>query len=88
MILASQFTRFMQPLAIMAALPLTLIGVIVALLIARYHPNVISIIGFILLMGLVTKNAILLVDFAPGMTQRRKPDRRDGRRRGSGCGRS
>lgn len=64
MILASQFRSFLQPLAIMSSLPLTLIGVFLALLIARSTLNIFSIIGFILLMGLVTKNAILLVDFA------------------------
>ena len=64
MILASQFGRFLQPFAIMASLPLALIGVVVALLAWRTTLNMFSIIGFILLMGLVTKNAILLVDFA------------------------
>lgn len=64
MILASQFASFLQPLAIMSALPLTLIGVFLALMIFRSTLNMFSIIGFIMLMGLVTKNAILLVDFA------------------------
>jgi len=64
MILASQFKSFLQPLAIMSSLPLTLIGVVLALLIAGSTLNLFSIIGFIMLMGLVTKNAILLVDFA------------------------
>ncbi len=64
MILASQFASFLQPLAIMSALPLTLIGVFLALMIFRSTLNLFSIIGFIMLMGLVTKNAILLVDFA------------------------
>jgi HAE1 family hydrophobic/amphiphilic exporter-1 len=64
MILASQFRSFVQPLAIMSSLPLTLIGVILALMVFRSTLNLFSIIGFILLMGLVTKNAILLVDFA------------------------
>ena len=64
LILASQFGSFMQPLAIMASLPLSLAGVIIALLITRTTLNLFSIIGFIMLMGLVTKNAILLVDFA------------------------
>ena len=63
LILASQFGSFMQPLAIMASLPLSLAGVIIALLITRTTLNLFSIIGFIMLMGLVTKNAILLVDF-------------------------
>jgi HAE1 family hydrophobic/amphiphilic exporter-1 len=63
MILASQFGSFLQPLAIMSSLPLTLIGVFLALLSFRSTLNLFSIIGFIMLMGLVTKNAILLVDF-------------------------
>jgi hydrophobic/amphiphilic exporter-1 (mainly G- bacteria), HAE1 family len=64
MILASQFGRFIQPFSIMAALPLSLIGVVVALLVTRSTLNMFSMIGFIMLMGLVTKNAILLVDYA------------------------
>ncbi|MBI3370373.1 MAG: efflux RND transporter permease subunit [Betaproteobacteria bacterium] len=63
LILASQFGSFLQPLAIMMSLPLSLIGVVMALLVARSTLNIFSIIGFIMLMGLVTKNAILLVDF-------------------------
>ena len=63
MILASQFASFLQPLAIMSALPLTLIGVFLSLMFFRSTLNLFSIIGFIMLMGLVTKNAILLVDF-------------------------
>ncbi|MGN6388241.1 MAG: efflux RND transporter permease subunit, partial [Burkholderiaceae bacterium] len=64
MILASQFASFLQPVAIMASLPLTLIGVFLALMFFRSTLNMFSIIGFIMLMGLVTKNAILLIDFA------------------------
>ncbi len=64
MILASQFRSFLQPLALMSSLPLTLIGVVLALLVARSTLNIFSIIGIVMLMGLVTKNAILLVDFA------------------------
>ncbi|MEI8030665.1 MAG: efflux RND transporter permease subunit [Comamonadaceae bacterium] len=63
LILASQFGSFVQPLAIMASLPLALIGVFLALLITGTTLNLFSMIGFIMLMGLVTKNAILLVDF-------------------------
>jgi HAE1 family hydrophobic/amphiphilic exporter-1 len=63
LILASQFASFIQPVAIMMSLPLSLIGVVLALLVARSTLNIFSIIGFIMLMGLVTKNAILLVDF-------------------------
>ncbi len=64
MILASQFKSFLQPLALMTALPLTLIGVVLALMAFRSTLSMFSIIGVIMLMGLVTKNAILLVDFA------------------------
>jgi HAE1 family hydrophobic/amphiphilic exporter-1 len=64
MILASQFRSFLQPLALMSSLPLTLIGVVGALLVWRSTLNMFSVIGVIMLMGLVTKNAILLVDFA------------------------
>jgi HAE1 family hydrophobic/amphiphilic exporter-1 len=64
MILASQFGSFLQPIAIMSALPLTLIGVFLSLLLFRSTLNLFSIIGFVMLMGLVTKNAILLVDYA------------------------
>ena len=63
-VLASQFASFLQPLAIMASLPLALIGVMLALLITRSTLNLFSMIGLVMLMGLVTKNAILLVDFA------------------------
>jgi HAE1 family hydrophobic/amphiphilic exporter-1 len=64
MILASQFKSFLQPLALMTSLPLTLIGVVLALMAFRSTLSMFSIIGVIMLMGLVTKNAILLVDFA------------------------
>ena len=64
MILASQFKSFLQPLALMTSLPLTLIGVVLALLMFGSTLSIFSIIGIVMLMGLVTKNAILLVDFA------------------------
>ncbi len=63
LVLASQFGSFLQPLAIMASLPLSLIGVFLALMAFGTTLNIFSVIGFIMLMGLVTKNAILLVDF-------------------------
>lgn len=63
LILASQFGSFLQPIAIMMSLPMSLIGVFLGLLIAGTTLNIFSAIGFIMLMGLVTKNAILLVDF-------------------------
>jgi hydrophobic/amphiphilic exporter-1 (mainly G- bacteria), HAE1 family len=64
LILASLFGSFIQPLAIMLALPLAFIGVALALLLTRGNLNVMTMIGIIMLMGLVTKNGILLVDFA------------------------
>jgi hydrophobic/amphiphilic exporter-1 (mainly G- bacteria), HAE1 family len=64
MILASQFKSFFQPLALMTALPLTLIGVVLALMLFNSTLSMFSVIGVVMLMGLVTKNAILLVDFA------------------------
>jgi HAE1 family hydrophobic/amphiphilic exporter-1 len=64
LILASQFGSFTQPFAIMLSLPLSLVGVALALLMTRDTLNIMSMIGLIMLMGLVTKNAILLVDFA------------------------
>ena len=63
-VLASQFGSFLQPFAIMASLPLALIGVMLALLLTRSTLNLFSMIGLVMLMGLVTKNAILLVDYA------------------------
>ena len=64
LILASQFGSFTQPLAIMFSLPLALIGVTLGLFLSRSSFNMMSMVGIIMLMGLVTKNAILLVDFA------------------------
>ncbi|OCJ04121.1 acriflavine resistance protein B [Agrobacterium sp. 13-626] len=72
-VLASQFGSFTQPIAIMAALPLSLVGVLAGLLVAGSTINMFSMIGFIMLMGLVTKNGILLVDFANRETKRGLP---------------
>lgn len=63
LILASLFGSFLQPLSIMLALPLSFIGVTLALLVTNGSLNVMTMIGIIMLMGLVTKNGILLVDF-------------------------
>ena len=64
LVLVMQFGSFLDPLAIMASLPLSLIGVFLALSLANYTINIMSLIGVILLMGIVAKNAILLIDFA------------------------
>ena len=63
LILASQFGSFTHPLAIMLSLPLSLIGVAGMMLLTRDTLNMMSMIGLILLMGLVVKNAILLIDY-------------------------
>jgi HAE1 family hydrophobic/amphiphilic exporter-1 len=63
-VLASQFRSFLQPFAIMLSLPLSLVGVAGMLYLVHDTLNIMSMIGVILLMGLVTKNAILVVDFA------------------------
>ncbi|MBZ2207649.1 efflux RND transporter permease subunit [Massilia soli] len=63
LVLASQFGSFLQPIAIMVSLPLSMIGVLIALLVTGSTLNIFSVIGIVMLMGLVTKNAILLVDF-------------------------
>ena len=64
MILAAQFDSFTQPVVIMLSLPLSFIGAFGALYAFDMSLNIFSMIGIIMLMGLVTKNAILLVDFA------------------------
>lgn len=63
-VLAAQFESYIDPFAIMLALPLAVIGAILGLLVAHSQLSMISLIGIIMLMGLVTKNAILLIDFA------------------------
>ncbi len=64
LILVMQFGSFLEPLAILMSLPLSLVGVMLALLITGETINIMSLIGVILLMGIVAKNAILLIDFA------------------------
>jgi HAE1 family hydrophobic/amphiphilic exporter-1 len=63
-ILAAQFESFLEPLAIMFSLPLSIVGMAAMLLLTGDTINIMSLIGLIMLMGLVTKNAILLVDYA------------------------
>lgn len=62
MVLASQFNSFLQPVIIMLAQPLAIIGGLIALLITGNTLNIYSMIGLVLLLGLVAKNSILLVD--------------------------
>ncbi|MBA3817459.1 MAG: efflux RND transporter permease subunit [Deltaproteobacteria bacterium] len=63
-ILVVQFGSFLEPIPIMASLPLSLIGVMLAMLVTGSTLNLMSMIGVIMLMGIVAKNAILLIDFA------------------------
>jgi HAE1 family hydrophobic/amphiphilic exporter-1 len=71
LLLASQYGSFFDPFSIMLSLPLSLIGAVLALRLFGDSLNIMTQIGIILLMGLVTKNAILLIDFV-------KQRRRDG----------
>lgn len=64
MVLAAQFESFSQPLIIMTSLPFAVIGAVLGLLVAGQTANMMSMIGFTMLLGLVTKNAILLLDYA------------------------
>lgn len=64
LILAAQFESFIDPLSIMLSLPLAVVGMAAMLFLTRDTLSIISFIGLIMLMGLVTKNAILLVDYA------------------------
>jgi len=64
LILVLQFGSFMDPLAILVSLPLSMIGVMLALSLTDHTINIMSMIGIILLAGIVAKNAILLIDFA------------------------
>jgi HAE1 family hydrophobic/amphiphilic exporter-1 len=63
-VLVVQFGSFLEPLAILLSLPLSLIGVMLGLLATGESLNIMSMIGVILLVGIVAKNAILLIDFA------------------------
>ncbi|MBF0542934.1 MAG: efflux RND transporter permease subunit [Candidatus Riflebacteria bacterium] len=63
MLLASQFEHFIHPLTIMMALPMSAIGAVSALYLTGMRISILSLIGIIMLMGLVTKNGILLVEF-------------------------
>jgi hydrophobic/amphiphilic exporter-1 (mainly G- bacteria), HAE1 family len=64
MVLASQFSSFLQPIVVMLTLPMAATGALLALLVTHNPMDITSMIGIILLAGIVVKNAILLVDFA------------------------
>ncbi|MCS6862560.1 MAG: efflux RND transporter permease subunit, partial [Abditibacteriales bacterium] len=74
LLMAALFESWLHPFTIMLSLPMALVGAVLALVLAGMTRNIISIIGFIMLVGLVTKNALLLIDFintlrARGMTR-------------------
>ncbi|HEY6008706.1 MAG TPA: efflux RND transporter permease subunit, partial [Geobacteraceae bacterium] len=77
LILAAQFESFIDPLAIMLSLPLSLVGMAGMLRITGDTINIMSLIGLIMLMGLVTKNAILLVDYAKVLIREHGMERRE-----------
>ncbi|TWJ32451.1 efflux RND transporter permease subunit [Geobacter argillaceus] len=77
LILAAQFESFFEPLAIMLSLPLSIVGMAGMLKLTGDTVNIMSLIGLIMLMGLVTKNAILLVDYAKVLRRRDNLPRRD-----------
>ncbi|HXE97163.1 MAG TPA: efflux RND transporter permease subunit [Dongiaceae bacterium] len=77
LILAAQFESFFEPLAIMLSLPLSIVGMAGMLKLTGDTINIMSLIGLIMLMGLVTKNAILLVDYAKVLQRRDGMARRE-----------
>ncbi|SNB46875.1 efflux RND transporter permease subunit [Geobacter sp. DSM 9736] len=77
LILAAQFESFFEPLAIMLSLPLSIVGMAGMLKLTGDTINIMSLIGLIMLMGLVTKNAILLVDYAKVLQRRDGKPRRE-----------
>jgi hydrophobe/amphiphile efflux-1 (HAE1) family protein len=70
MVLASQFNSFLHPVTVLTILPLSVAGAMFALLIAGKTLNVFSMIGLLLLMGIVKKNSIILVDYAAEIRER------------------
>lgn len=75
MVLAAQFESLLHPFTIMLSLPLSLIGAIGALVLFKMTMNIFTMIGIIMLMGLVTKNGILLIDFIQTLTKEGKVSR-------------
>jgi HAE1 family hydrophobic/amphiphilic exporter-1 len=75
MVLAAQFESFIHPFTVLLSMPMSFIGAFAALLLFGKTLNIYSFIGLILLMGLVKKNAILLVDYTNTLRERGKPRR-------------
>jgi HAE1 family hydrophobic/amphiphilic exporter-1 len=86
MVMAAQFERFLDPLIVMVAVPLALVGVVPTLLLTGTTLNVQSLMGVIMLIGIVVNNAIVLVDYINLMRREHNLDvadavRESGRRR-------
>ncbi len=77
MVLASQFNSFIHPVTVLLALPFSITGAFIALLIGHQSLNIYSMIGMILLMGIVKKNSILLVEFTNTRRRDKKMNVRD-----------
>ncbi|MEO1690491.1 MAG: efflux RND transporter permease subunit, partial [Cyanobacteria bacterium J06631_6] len=75
-ILVLLYNNFVYPMAILVALPLSVGGALLGLLVTQKELGLFALIGIVLLMGLVTKNAILLVDFALAGMKEGKPQRK------------
>src|SRR5262249_23638050 len=81
MVLASQFNSFLHPVTVLTILPLSLAGAMLALYVTGKTLNVFSMIGLLLLMGIVKKNSIILVDYANEVRARDQLDAREAMRR-------
>jgi multidrug efflux pump subunit AcrB len=78
MVLASQFNSFLHPVTVLTILPLSVAGAMFALVLAGRTLNVFSMIGLLLLMGIVKKNSIILVDYANEVRGHEGLDARNG----------
>jgi multidrug efflux pump subunit AcrB len=74
MILASQFNSFLHPITVLTILPLSIVGAVIALWLTGKSLSIFSMIGLLLLMGIVKKNSIILVDYANQIRQEEKVD--------------
>jgi Cation/multidrug efflux pump len=75
LVMAAQFESFLDPISILLSMPFAMSGAILGLLVSGNELSIVALIGIIMLMGLVAKNAILLVDFAKQATRRGTPCR-------------
>ena len=74
MILASQFNSFLHPVTVLTILPLSIVGAVIALWLTGKSLSIFSMIGLLLLMGIVKKNSIILVDYANQIREQDKVD--------------